>query len=301
MSLRGAIDLGALATQREAQERSASAPAGVVLDVTEASFQADVIDRSMTVPVIIDLWATWCGPCKTLSPILEKLAAEYAGRWVLAKIDVDAEQRIAAAFQVQSIPSVFAVIKGQPLPLFQGAVPEPQARQYIEAVLAEAAKAGVSGNIADGAAAPVESDEPAGIPMDPDLEAAYDAMESGNWDAAEDSFNALLAKNPADAQAKAGLASAGMYRRIDGVDPMAALDAADADPADVSRQLLAADIQAANGDFADAFARLVAAVRRSAGDDRAAARSRLLGLFDVAGPDDPRVAKARADLANALF
>ena len=119
LNVRGAVDLGALAAQRDAEQRAANAPAGVVIDVTEASFQADVLERSLTVPVVLDLWATWCEPCKQLSPVLRALAAEYGGRFVLAKVDVDANPRISQAFQVQSIPSVFAVVQGQPLPLFQ--------------------------------------------------------------------------------------------------------------------------------------------------------------------------------------
>ena len=126
-SARGAVDLGALATARQNQQKAAqamaNAPAGVVIDVTTENFQAEVIDRSMQVPVVLDLWAEWCGPCKQLSPILEKLAADDGGRWVLAKVDVDAEQQIAAAFQVQSIPSVFAVIAGQPVPAVPGRLP----------------------------------------------------------------------------------------------------------------------------------------------------------------------------------
>ncbi len=300
MSLRGAVDLGALAAQREAVAKAADAPGGVVIDVTEATFQTDVIDKSMTVPVIIDMWADWCEPCKTLSPILEKLAAEYAGQWVLAKIDVEAEQRIGAAFQVQSIPSVFAVIKGQPLPLFQGAVPEEQARQYLDAVLAEAAKAGVTGTVAADPETEVAA-EPEPDPIDPDLEAAYQAMESSDWATAAQSFEAVLQRDPADAVAKAGLASAELYERVGTTDAAAALAAANENPTDVVAVMLASDVLAAGGDFPAAFARLIDGVRVTTGDDRAKLRERLLELFEVVGPDDPSVARARSDLANALF
>ncbi len=298
MSLRGAVDLGALSAQREAATAATTAPAGVVVDVTEATFQTEIIERSMTVPVIIDLWADWCEPCKTLSPILEKLASEYGGRIVLAKIDVEAEQRIGAAFQVQSIPAVFAVIKGQPLPLFQEALPEQQVKQYLDAVLAEAEKAGVTGSVS---AEPVAESEPEPEPIDPDQESAYQAMESAQWDVAVEAFQRLLQKDPADAAAKVGLASAQLYQRAGTTDPVATVAAADADPTDVTNALAAADLQAAGGDFASAFARLIDGVRRTAGDDRAQLRNRLLELFEVVGPEDPQVAQARIALANALF
>ncbi|MDI1290634.1 MAG: thioredoxin domain-containing protein, partial [bacterium] len=148
-SARGAVDLGALATTRQNQQRAAeamaSAPAGIVIDVTVESFQADVIDRSLTVPVVIDMRAEWAEPSKQLSPILERLAAEYGGQFILARVDVDAQQQIAAAFQVQSIPSVFAVIKGQPVPLFQGAYPEAEIRQILNELLRVAAEQGITG------------------------------------------------------------------------------------------------------------------------------------------------------------
>ena len=171
-SARGAVDLGALATARQNQQKAAqamaNAPAGVVIDVTTENFQAEVIDRSMQVPVVLDLWAEWCGPCKQLSPILEKLAADDGGRWVLAKVDVDAEQQIAAAFQVQSIPSVFAVIAGQPVPLFQGAYPESQIRQILDELLRVAAEQGVAGTLAaeapEGASRRARGDRAAGRP-----------------------------------------------------------------------------------------------------------------------------------------
>ena len=144
----GAVDLSSLAARsRPPAAAGNGAVASVVVDVTDATFEAEVLTRSLTVPVVIDLWAEWCGPCKQLSPILEKLAREYDGRILLAKVDVDANPQLSAAFQVQSIPSVFAVVKGQPVPLFQGAIPEPQVRQVIDQLLEVAATNGVSGRL----------------------------------------------------------------------------------------------------------------------------------------------------------
>lgn len=302
LNVRGAVDLAAIAAQREAQQRAAQAAANgtpvQIVDVTEANFETLVLQQSMTVPVVLDLWASWCQPCKTLTPILEALAAEYAGQFVLAKVDVDANPRISQAFQVQSIPSVFAVIQGQPLPLFQGALPQPQVRQYIDALLAEAQNVGMAGAPDAATADGVPEEEP---PVDPDEEAAYAAMEAGDWAAAQEAFAKLVERRPDDEQARAGLSAASLYARIGDADQSAAIAAADAAPTDVAAQGLAADIAAVNGDVEGAFARLIDTVRVTAGDDRAAARSHLLELFDVIGPQDPRVMAARSALANALF
>src|SRR5690606_10697017 len=142
-SLYGAVDLGARKQALEAQARREAAaqdPAGgagnpSVVDVTDATFNTEVVERSMRVPVLLDLWATWCGPCKQLSPILEKLAAEAAGKWVLAKVDVDANPQIAQALRVQSIPTVLAIFQGQPVTGFQGALPEAQVRQWLDQLM----------------------------------------------------------------------------------------------------------------------------------------------------------------------
>jgi putative thioredoxin len=301
MSMYGAVDLGALAAARDARSQAAKstaeAPAGLIKDVTTASFQADVIEQSKTVPVVIDLWASWCGPCKQLTPVLEKLAREFAGRFVLAKVDVDAEQQIAAAFGVQSIPAVFAVIAGQPLPLFQGAYPEPQVRQVLEALLAEAAKAGVSGTVGSPEDAPEATSEPEAA-VHPGHDAAYDAIEAGDWAGARAAYESVLAADPNDAVAAAGLRLVGLYERTDGLDPVAALAA---DPADIDAQFQAADIEALQGDWQVAFDRLINLVRRTSGEDRGRVRMRLIELFDIAGPAEPSVAKARIGLSNALF
>lgn len=294
-SARGAVDLGALASARQNQQRAAeamaNAPAGVVIDVTVESFQNEVIDRSSTVPVVLDLWADWCEPCKVLSPILERLAAEYAGKFVLAKVDVEAQQQIAAAFQVQSIPSVFAVVKGQPVPLFQGAYPEAEIRQILDELLRVAAEQGLTGvvagtPVADGA----DAVEP---PVDPRFEAAYEAIEAGDWVAAEKAYRTVLAGAPADADAAAGLALVGLYRRTEGAGEPTTVD-------DDASALSAADFAALRSDWPTAFRLATDVVRRTSGEDREAARARMLDYFLMAG-DDPSVGPARAALASALY
>jgi putative thioredoxin len=275
----------------------------LVIDVTDATFEAKVLKLSLNVPVVIDLWAEWCGPCKQLSPILEKLAREYDGRMLLAKVDVDANPQLSAAFQVQSIPSVFAVLKGQPVPLFQGAIPEAQVRQVLDQLLEVAASNGVSGRVqvatpADGGGRQETVAEP---PHDPRYDAAADAIEKGDFAAAAEAYRSMLAETPADPEAKAGLAQVELLRRVSAADPASARRAADADPTDVSAQLAAADLDIADGKVDDAFARLVETVRRVSGDDREQVRARLLELFEVVGAADPRVAKARSALASALF
>jgi putative thioredoxin len=253
-----------------------------VIDVTEANFQTTVLQLSMTTPVILDFWADWCEPCKQLSPVLEKLAAEGGGSWVLGKVDVDANPRLAQALRVQGIPMVVAVVGGQLVEGFTGVLPEAEVRRYVDAVL----KAGGV------QVAPAE---------DPRMDAADDALMSGDLDAAEAAYRKILAESPQDRAAESGLAQVELYRRIEGVDPAAVLAKAAADPDDLDAQRLAADIEVLSGQAPEAYERLVAAVKRSSGEERDAVRKHLLSLFTVAGPDDPAVASARRALARALF
>jgi putative thioredoxin len=270
-----------------------------VIDADEATFQTAVIEQSYVVPVVIDFWADWCGPCKQLSPVLEKLAHDDAGRWLLAKVDVDANQRLGQAFGVQSIPSLFAVVAGQPIPLFQGALPEPQVRQVLDELLKVAAENGVAGQLGPGTA--TEAADELVEPGDPDLDAAADAIGAGDFDGAEAAYQRLLARKPADPDGAAGLALVGVMKRVQGVDAAAAVAAAQRSPDDLEALLVAADVLLLSGRSEQAFSILVDGVRSSAGADRDRLRGRLLELFDVAGPDDPAVAPARLALANALF
>lgn len=307
MNLQGAIDLGAVAAAREAQAKAAQAAAqraadpvasNLIIDVTTARFEADVITKSMSVPVVVDLWATWCEPCKQLSPILEKLALEYDGRWILAKVDVDAEQQIAAAFQVQSIPTVYVVIGGQVAPMFQGAMPESQVRQVLEAVLAEAEKAGITGRVGTSDQADGEETQAIQPPSDPRFDAAEAALELGDWSKAIDAYKEILSVTPGDAIAKIGLLNVNLLQRTDGRDLAEDIEKMTLETDAVLR---AADSTFMMGEFVDAFALLIEHLKNVTGAERDQTRERVLELFEIAGPTDPAVVKARIALTNALF
>ncbi|MFG2248384.1 tetratricopeptide repeat protein [Spirillospora sp. NPDC048823] len=312
-SLHGAIDLGARqSAARKQQERraqgggasaGAGAPAGqYVVDVTDETFNTEVVERSQSVPVLVDFWAEWCGPCKQLGPILEKLATEAAGKWVLAKVDIDANPQLGAYMQqmgVRGIPFVAAVVAGQLLPFLNGAAPEPQVRQAIDQLFEALRKEGILPDAPEGEQ-PV-ADEAGALAPDPVYQRAEDALQRGDLDGAKTAFEDILAADPRDAQAKQGLALVELSLRVRSLDAEGAIRDAGAKPGDVQAQISAADVEMVSGQMEQAFDRLLTAVRGSAGDDRDAARKHLLSLFELLPPDDPRVAKARRSLQSALF
>ena len=302
-SLYGAVDLGARKQALEAQARREAAatqgpdggtpPAGTaVIDVTDETFATEVVERSMRVPVILDLWATWCGPCKQLSPVLEKLAGEADGRWVLAKVDIDANPQIGQALRVQSIPTVLAIFQGQAVTGFQGAIPEAQVRQWLDQLMEALAQY-----------LPPSGERPAAEQpaADPDLVAAERAVEDGDLDAAAAAYERLLARAPANADAKVGLAGVGLLKRTQGLNPAEVLRRAAERPTDIDTQLQSADLELLSGAIEAAFNRLIGVIRRTSGDERDRVRLHLIGLFDTLPVDDPAVVKARRSLASALF
>lgn len=303
----GAVDLSALKARAEAQRAqrpgpgapqsgspSGTAPpaggASAVLDITEETFETDVLDRSTRQLVLVDLWATWCEPCKQLSPVLERMAGAAGGQWVLAKVDVDANPRIAQAFRVQSIPMVVAIAAGQPVAAFNGVRSEQEIGTWIDEILSEV------GSTLTGAP---ESDAPAEAePTDPRLDAAENLLNAGDFDGALAAYRAIVVADPGNSEAASAARNLEFVLRAQAHDPSIVETAASGD---VDAQLAAADVLLLAQQPEAAFDRIIAVVRTTAGDDRTRARTRLLELFELFDPAEPFVVAARRKLASALF
>ena len=288
LPLQGAVDLAALAAAKsQAAQPKPSSP--FIVDVTDQTFEELLTQVSTRVPVILDLWATWCEPCKQLSPVLEKLAVEGNGAWVLAKVDVDANPGIAQAFKVQSIPSVYLVMAQKVQPLFQGVQPESALRQIIEQITILAKEQNLPGlGLPDQEAAEAAEEN------DP----AADLLMAGELDGAEKIYQERLAANPADADAKSSLALISLQRRVAGLD-LTNLKVPAA--TDVSARLVFADSLILQGSHEQAYAVLIEAIKAVVGAERDEIKARLLELFEIADPADPVLLTARRALASALY
>jgi putative thioredoxin len=226
---------------------------------------------------------------------LTAMATRDAGSWVFARVDVDASMRIAQALQVQGVPAVYAVIGGQPLPGFEGVLPEDRLREFVDAVLKAGREAGLQG----GGAGPAE-EAAVEQPEDPRFDAAEAALAQGDYALDAQRFQAILDAEPNNADAALALRQVGLLSRVSTVGPSVAATA-DADPSTVDAQLAAADLALAQGDADGALRRLLDTLTRTSGDERDRVRERLVDYFELLGPDDPRVPDARREMARALF
>ncbi len=308
----GAVDLSGLAQRAKAQQAqstprtqpggSQAGGAGYVIELTEQTFETEAIRRSLKHPVVVELYSPRVATGQQLSDTLSELAAEYAGRFLLARLDVDTAPSIVQALQLQAVPTVIALIGGRMLPLFQGVVAREEAAAVLDQVVKQAAANGIVGRAEPvGGGQPDEAAEEQEPVADPRFAAADEALERGDFAAAEAEFDKLLATNPNDAEAQAGKAQAGLLARVANLDPGPTLIRAAAPGATVEDHLAAADVELATGDADAAFARLIDQVKARTGDERNQVRIRLLELFETLGNADERVLKARRALMTALF
>jgi len=291
---------------------SGAAPADLIKDATDASFMADVIEASKTVPVIVDFWATWCGPCRQLGPALEKAVSAAKGAVKLVKIDIDRNPAYAGQLRVQSIPAVFAFVDGRPVDGFMGALPDSQVKQFVDRLAKTGA--GVS-------------------PVDELLEMAKESLGLGDLGGAAQAFAQALQMDPGNAKAIGGLArlyqQSGDLERAAEVLEMAPPDAKDpeidavraalalaaeapsetaefekrlaADPDDHEARLELAKALAASGQMMEAVDELIESIRRDREWNDQAARKQLLTIFEAAGPVSDVAKQGRRKLSSILF
>lgn len=305
--LRGAVDLSALvqrsqgSPQQGAQRPQAATGDPLVFETDDASF-GSALELSRTVPVVVVLWASWSEQSTQLVAALERIVRAREGRLVLAVADADRSPQLVQAFQAQGIPTVVAVVAGQPVPLFAGSQPDDVIEQVFDQLLELAAQNGVSGRVQaaapDGEGGASESAEP---PLPPLHQEAYEAIERGDYDAAASAYRRAIAQDPRDALAVAGLAQVKLLGRLQGKSLDEIRNAAASAPDDLGAQLDVADLDLSGGHVDDAFDRLLTLFPKLDADGKKLVRERLVELFEVAGTDDPRVVAARRRLTNLLF
>ena len=321
-NLRGAVDLSSLVNRAPAGAPPAArtsapiigapvgptaAPSGavtvpsLVLDGTDANF-GELLELSSRVPVIVGLWASWSEPSTALMAVLEKLVTGLSGRFVLARVNIDANPQLAQAFQAQSVPVVAAVITGQPVQLFNGPLAEEQIGDVLGRVLELAAQQGVTGTAeAADVAADAEPEAVADEPLPPHHLEAYAAIEAGDYATAQSEYRTALAQNPNDIMAVAGLAQVSLLARLQGKTIDQIRNGAASAPDDLDAQLLVADLDLSGGHIEDAFDRLLSLFPAQPAPGRNTIRERILELFEVVGQDDPRVPPTRSRLTALLY
>lgn len=244
------------------------------IEVTDQTFQTDVVEKSFEAPVVVDFWAAWCGPCRALTPVLEKLADEADGAWILAKVDVDANQRVAGSMGIQGIPAVKAFKDGQVAAEFTGALPEPHVRNW----LAQLGPSAADRLVEEGSAAEA----------------------GGDLETAAQRYREAVSEDPGHRDAKSALNRVELQLRAGGNEDELRRRLRN-DPNDIDAAVALSDVLAARGDYEEALDLLVAGVRVTTGDERESLRSHLVSLLETLPTDDPRAQVARRQLALALF
>ncbi|TFD55214.1 tetratricopeptide repeat protein [Cryobacterium frigoriphilum] len=313
-NLRGAVDLSSLvnrpSTPAASTATSPQSPAqpgavgpvavpSLVLDGTDANF-GELLELSTTIPIVVELSTEWSEPGKALTPVLERIITDYAGRFLLAKVDIEANPQLAQAFQATSIPTVAAVIGGQPVQLFTGALAEAEVRDVFERLLQLAAEQGVTGSAEVQGAATAEA-EPAPAPLPPHHAEAYEAIERGDYETAQAEYRTAIAKDPADTMAVAGLAQVSLLARLQGKTLDQIRSGAASAPDDLQAQLLVADLDLSGGHIQDAFDRLLGLFPAQDPAGRNSIRERILEMFEVIGAEAPQVAPTRSRLTALLY
>jgi putative thioredoxin len=257
------------------------------IEVSVENLSSDILPLSLVRPVIVVMWSPRSAESADMVKILGKLEVDYKQAFALARVDIEAHPQVGQAFQTKSIPYAVAIIAEQMVPLFEQSYPEAQVRMVIDKVLALAAEQGIG-------QAPVEQ-------MEAEEIEALDALEAGNYPAAEAAYKKWLARKPSENFAKLGLAQTQLLMRTEGLELDTVITESTKNPSDIALQLKAADVEMVNGGVEAAFTRLLHAVRATAGDDRAKVKDHLLNLFALVDPTDPRLVAARKELASALF
>jgi len=280
-----------------------------VIDITDQTFAAEVLERSKTTPVVVDFWAAWCGPCRALGPILEKLAQEYQGAFILAKLDVDKNPATAQQFQVQGIPAVKAFRNGQLASEFTGALPEPQVRKFLAALIPSEAdllyKQGYEGEV-KGQLNQATAGYHAALERQPDHYLAILGLgrvlfSQGQIDEGVKALERIPAGRAERSAADALIATAQFQKYATGHTVAQLTAAIEADPKDMASRYALACLYATQNQLVPALAQFLEVVRRNRKYNDDGARKAMLAIFTIIGEDQPIVREYRQKLANALF